>query len=78
MIQMTRQYRDDADVLEYLESLAYSVARGLEDDEVVSWDDLAGVCDQRYYSLKQGEPVDLNDNLLAQNEVRLHKYIPRS
>ena len=52
MIQMIREYADNSDVLEeYLDSFAFSLARGLENSSVVSWDNLASICDQRYYSM---------------------------
>ena len=76
MIQMIQQYADNADVLEYLESFAFSLARGLEDTSVVSWDDIAGVCDQRYYSMKNGNPVPLNTSLLEQCGQSILGYLP--
>lgn len=61
---MIRKYGDDSDVLEYLESFMSSIARILEDENTVNWDDIAGVCDQRYYSLKQNTPIPLNNSIL--------------
>jgi hypothetical protein len=76
MIQMIRESADDANTLEYLESFAFSLARGLEDTAVVSWDDIAGVCDQRYYSLKNNNPVPLNTVLLDRCEQSIQSYLP--
>lgn len=78
MIQMVRDNIDNSDVLEYLESFAFSLARGLEDTSVVSWDDIAGVCDQRYYSLKVNNPVPLNTALLDRCERSIQKFLPKS
>ena len=66
MIDMIRKYADDSDVLEYLASFASSTARILESASTVNWDDIAGICDQRYYSLKQNQngPMPLNTHLL--------------
>ena len=51
MIQMIRENANNSDILEYLDSFAFSLARGLENSSVVSWDNLASICDQRYYSI---------------------------
>lgn len=75
MINMIRQYADDADVLEYLESFASSIALILEDKEVVNWFDIAGICDQRHYSLMQGRPIPLNTKLLDVCEQKIKPYI---
>jgi hypothetical protein len=64
MIDMIREHVDDSDVLEYLESFAFSIARVLENVSTVDWDEIAGVCDQRYYSLKQNSPISMNTSLL--------------
>lgn len=77
MIQKIRENVDNQDVLEYLESFAYSLARGLEDASVVSWDDIAGICDQRYYSLKINNPVPLNTRLLDQCEQSIQYYLAK-
>lgn len=77
MILMIRESIDDANTLEYLESFSFSLARGLEDTTVVSWDDIAGICDQRYYSLKNNNPVSLNAALLDQCEQSIQSYLPR-
>ena len=77
MIQMIRDYADNADILEYLESFAFSLARGLDDASVVSWDDIAGVCDQRYYSMKHGEPIPLNTELLDRCDRSIQDYLPK-
>jgi len=75
MIQMIREYADNSDVLEYLDSFAFSLARGLEDSSVVSWDDLASI-DQRYYSLNNNNPMPLNVKLLNQCERSIQKFLP--
>lgn len=77
MIQMIRENADNYQVLQYLESFASSLARGLEDVSVVSWDDIAGVCDQRYYSLKVNNPVPLDSELLSHCERSIQAYLPR-
>ena len=77
MIQMIRENADNSDVLEYLDSFAFSLALGLEDSSVVSWDDLASVCDQRYYSLNNNNPVPLNVELLNQCERSIQKFLPK-
>lgn len=46
MIQMIRENANNSDILEYLDSFAFSLARGLEDSSVVSWDDLASICEE--------------------------------
>ena len=51
MIQMIRENANNSDILEYLDSFAFSLARGLENSSVVSWDNLASICDQWYYSM---------------------------
>ena len=77
MIQMIRENADNSDVLEYLDSFAFSLAHGLEDSSIVSWDDLASVCDQRYYSLNNNNPVPLNVELLNQCERSIQKLLPK-
>lgn len=77
MIQMIRKNIDNPDVLAYLESFAFSLARGLENASVVSWDDIAGICDQRYYSLKNNNPVPLNTELLDRCERSILEFLPR-
>jgi hypothetical protein len=52
MIQMIRENADSSDTLEYLRSFAFSLARGLDDISVVSWDDIAGICDSGIIHLK--------------------------
>ena len=78
IIQMIRENADGYEVLQYLEGFASSLARGLEDRSVVSWDDIAGVCDQRYYSLKNNSLVPLNIDLLSQCEQSIQKFLPGS
>ena len=77
MIQMIRENEDNHHILQYLESFAFSLARGLEDTSVVSWDDIAGICDQRYYSLKNNNPVPLNTELLDRCERSIQSFLPR-
>lgn len=76
MIDMIRDYADNADVLESLDSFAFALARGLEDSSVVSWDDIAGICDQRYYSMRNNDPVPLDTALLARCEQSIQKFLP--
>lgn len=64
MIDMIREYPDDADALEYINSFSFSLARIFEGDSLISWDEIASVCDQRYYSLRQDDPVPLDINAL--------------
>jgi hypothetical protein len=78
MIDMIRHYPDDADILEYLESFASSIAQMLEGKDLVNWYDIAGICDQRYYSLKQVDPTPLDTKLLDECEKRLRPYLPVS
>lgn len=70
-IDMIRGHVDDSNVLEYIDSLCFSVARILEDKSAVDWDALASICDQRYYSLKTGDPVLLDT---AQLDTLYSKY----
>ena len=77
MIQMIRENADNSDILEYLDGFAFSLARGLDDSSVVSWDDLASICDQRYYSLNNNKPVPLNVELLNQCEQSIQKFLPK-
>lgn len=77
MIDMIRDNANNADVLEYLDGFAFSLARGLEDSSVVSWDDIAGICDQRYYSLKSNNPVPLNKDLLNRCEHSIQSFLPK-
>lgn len=77
IIQMIRENADNYQILQYLEGFAFSLARGLEDTSVVSWDDIAGICDQRYYSLKVNNPVSLNTELLDDCEKSIQSYLPK-
>lgn len=77
MIQMIRENEDNHQVLQYLESFAFSLARGLEDTSVVSWDGIAGICDQRYYFLKNNNPVPLNTELLNRCEQSVQSFLPK-
>jgi hypothetical protein len=75
IIQMIREYKDDANVLEYLESFSVSIARMVEDTSSAVWNDIASICDQRYYSLKQGNPIEINVELLDQCERSVDKFL---
>jgi hypothetical protein len=76
MIDMIRKNANSPDILEYIESFASSLARGLEDTSVVSWDDIAGICDQRYYSLRHDkEVIPLNIDALARCENSIQPYL---
>ena len=65
ILDMMLDYGDDADALEYLDSIAFSIAMILEDDSVVDWYEISSMCDCAWYSMKQGgsseivrEPVE--------------------
>ena len=75
IIQMIREYKDDANVLEYLEGFSSSIARLVDSTAVVNWDDITGICDQRYFSLNAGEPLDLNNKLLDECERAIGKFL---
>ena len=64
MIDMIRDYSDDADILEYDDSLCFSIARILEGNSVVAWDDISSICDQAWYAMKQGDTVEIDHNKL--------------
>ncbi len=64
MIDMIRDYSDDADILEYADSLCFSIARILEDKSVVAWDDISSVCDQAWYAMKQGDAGEIDRDKL--------------
>jgi len=78
IISMIREYKDDVNVLEYLESFASSIAQLLNNKEVVNWEDIAGICDQRYFSLKNSNPIDLNTELLDLWERNISKFLPEN
>ncbi len=78
IIDMIREYKDDANVLEYLERFSTSISRLVGSDAIVNWDDITGICDQRYYSIRQGEPIDLNIELLDQCERMISVFLPKS
>jgi hypothetical protein len=78
MIQMIRKNADNYQELQYLEGFAFSLARGLEDTSVVSWDDIAGICDQRYYSLRNNNPVPLDTELLNRCEQSIQSFLPKT
>lgn len=60
MIDMIRDYRTDADALEYLDSFAFSLAMIAGEDSAVDWHKISSVCDQAWYGMKQGEAVDVD------------------
>lgn len=72
---MIRDNPNNSEILAYLESCAFTLARGLVDNSIVSWDDLAGICDQRYYSLKAKNPVPLNEALLNVCDRSIQPYL---
>lgn len=68
IIDMIRKYKDDAAILEYLEGITFSLANIFENkSSIINWYDIASVCDQRYYSLQQGDPIDLDTKILDRN-----------
>lgn len=73
---MIIQYADDSHVLEYLESFAVSLMYILGGESTVDWATLAGVCDQRYYSIKQGNPIPLNTAVLAAIQKSIAADLP--
>ena len=78
MIQMIRKNADNYQELQYLVGFAFSLARGLEDTSVVSWDDIAGICDQRYYSLRNNNPAPLDTELLNRCEQSIQSFLPKT
>lgn len=78
IIQMIREYKDDANVLEYLEGFSSSIARLVDSTAVVNWDDITGICDQRYFSINKGQPLALNNKLLDQCERAISEFLPVS
>jgi hypothetical protein len=75
MIDMIRDYADDADVMVYLDAFAFSLARMLG-GQIVDWDAIAGTCDQRYWSLGGSQPIPLNTKSLDRCERQIQRYIP--
>lgn len=59
ILDMMLDYGDDADALEYLDSIAFSIARILEDDSVVDWYEISSMCDCAWYSMKQGDSTEI-------------------
>lgn len=79
MINMIRDYSDNADVLEYLESFASSLAYMTDFKGPIPWSNIAGVCDQRYYSMKHSDrPTPLNTELLDDCEKQIQPYLPKA
>ena len=77
MISMIRRYSDNADVLEYLDSFAFSLF-SIHGDGVANWGNIASVCEQRYYSLQQGKPIPLNTRFLDEYEKQIQPYLPKT
>jgi hypothetical protein len=77
MIDMIRDNSENADILEYLNSFAFSLARIFENDSPINWDELASICDQRYYSLKSGEPLPLDVSALNTLYEHILSYIEK-
>lgn len=75
IIDMIREYTDDAHVLEYLERFSASISQLVGSAAIVNWDDITGVCDQRYYSIQQGDPIDLNNEILDQCERAISGFL---
>ncbi|MDB5168581.1 MAG: hypothetical protein JWO55_839 [Candidatus Saccharibacteria bacterium] len=78
MIDMIQKYADNPDILAYLESFSSSLVYILEGVSTVNWADLAGVCDQRYYSLKHGTPLPLNSDMLAKVQQSIAPDLPNT
>lgn len=76
IIGMIRECKDDANVLRYLESFSSSIAQIIDSHDTVNWYDIAGICDQRYYSIRQGKPIELNTELLDQCKRAISVYLP--
>lgn len=77
MIDMIREYSDDANVLEHLDSFAMSLAYMTDFKGPIPWMNIAGVCDQRYYSMKHNDkPIPLNTKLLDECEKQIQPYLP--
>ncbi|MGD8374283.1 MAG: hypothetical protein PVI21_05525 [Candidatus Woesebacteria bacterium] len=79
IIFMIRDYQDDGDILEFLDALSFSIGMMVNSDRVVNWLDIAGICDQRYYSLKyvKNEPTKLNTKLLSTCENKVNKFLDK-
>lgn len=67
IIDMIREYKNDANALEYLEAITFSLASVFENKTHINWHDIANVCHQRYYSLQQGKQIALNVEILDSN-----------
>lgn len=75
IIDMIRDNADTPDILECIGGIAFSLARIFEEDSVVSWNDIANICDQRYYSLQQNNPVKLDVKMLDKYYQLVANYI---
>ena len=77
IIRMVHDYSDNADVLEYLDSFAFAIARMLEKQSIVDWDGIASVCDQRSYSMKHSKSAaPLDKRFLDECGRKLQRYLP--
>lgn len=53
IIDMAREYADDADALEYISSMCFTLFRIFEKDSMIDWHMIFSVYDQKYYQLKK-------------------------
>lgn len=53
MIDMAREYGDDANALEYISSMCFTLYMLFEDDPTIDWHELFSIYDNKYYSLQQ-------------------------
>lgn len=60
IIDLIRDHGHNADLLEYIDSICYSIGLILGDKSVVDWFELSSMCDQVWYGMSQGEAVKVN------------------
>lgn len=60
MIDMIRDYKNDAQALEYIDSFSFALARMFDGENAVQWHEISSVCDQAWYAMKQGEIVSID------------------
>ena len=77
ILDMILDYGDDADALEYLDSIAFSIARILEDDSVVDWYEISSVCDCAWYSMKQGDSTEIAREPVEQMSDKYQREIDK-